>query len=110
MGLIGVTYWQALCDACDDNLCDSGEFSAWSEPDGALSVAGDSGARICVQADKTHLVVCEQCSGEYFAAITDDEKWDETDEALENDDPAAVTAFAAWAAEQLASSRQDSPS
>lgn len=111
MPLRGVTYWQAVCDACGEDLSDNGEFSAWSEPDGALDIAGDRGSRICVQPNSNeHLIVCPDCNLGYMAQFTDDDAWDYTDEALDADDPNAVTALARWARDRLASSREDSPS
>lgn len=40
MSIRPVTYWQAVCDRCGC-VDDSGEFSAWSDPEGAELHAGD---------------------------------------------------------------------
>lgn len=89
MGLRPVTYWQAVCDACDKNLTDDAlsGYSAWAQEFAALEEVFDRGGHA-----GTELVLCGDCRAEYLSSCPDDE-W----EALADEKDDAVARAVMWA-------------
>jgi hypothetical protein len=92
MGLRPVTYWQAVCDACDKNITENSpsEHSAWPQDFMALDEVTDGGG---LAIDRiVSPVLCAACHGEYCAGLPDEE-WD----VLAGAKPDAVARVASWA-------------